>query len=108
MIDFNVRYSYYLLEQIHVVDHVIANDGDPVNATNVIKPKQWKQILNGFASELVTRALIVDAAFMQDSLLVSLSSSNPDRLETSFPYKRSGFVRIASTTATAGFNFGNV
>ena len=43
---------------------------------------------------------------MTDSLLVELSSSNPDRLETSFRYKRTGFLRISSTTMEAGFNFG--
>jgi phage tail sheath gpL-like len=106
MLDFNVRYGYYLLEQINVVDHSIASDDDVVSVAKVIKPKQWKQILNNYSKDLATRALIVDATFMQNSIVVSLSSSNPDRLETSFSYKRSGYVRIASTTAQAGFNFG--
>ncbi|HXP52165.1 MAG TPA: hypothetical protein VN922_19570 [Bacteroidia bacterium] len=108
MLDLNIRYAYYILEQIHVVDHVIANDSDAVNASNVIKPKQWVQLLNSLAADLTARALIVDPKFMTDSLDVSLSSSNPDRLETTFKYKRTGVVRIASTTAEAGFNFGNV
>jgi hypothetical protein len=104
----NVYYRYYLLEQLYVVDHVIAKDSDIVNATKVIKPKQWKQILGKLATDLVVSALTVDAAFMQASLMVGLSVSNPDRLESAFEYKRSGFVRIASTTATAGFNFGTL
>lgn len=108
MLDFNVRFGYYLLEQINVVDHAIAKDSDTVTASNVVKPKQWKALLNGFASDLAKRALIVDTAFMTDSIVVNLSSSNPDRLETFFKYKRSGFVRIASTTAEAGFNFGTL
>lgn len=106
MVDFNVRYGYYLLEQINVVDHTIANDTDTVSATKVLKPKQWIQILNAYADDLANRALIVDAPFMQSSIEVGLSATNPDRLETSFKYKRSGVVRIASTTAEAGFNFG--
>jgi phage tail sheath gpL-like len=108
MIDFNVRYGYYLLELANVVDHMIANDNDTVSASNVIKPKQWKGILDAYADDLTSRGLIVDAPFMQDSIDVEISSTNPDRLETFFRYKRSGFSRIASTTAEAGFNFGTV
>jgi phage tail sheath gpL-like len=105
MLDLNVRFSYYLLEQINVVDHAIANDSDIISVDNVIKPKQWIQILNGLADDLSSRSLIVDPAFMKSSIKVNLSTINPDRLETFFKYKRAGFVRIASTTADAGFNF---
>lgn len=108
MIDFNVRFGYYLLEQQNVVDHVIAADSDTVSANKVIKPKQWKQIIKGYALDLAQRALIVDADFMEKSIVVSLSTTNPDRLETFFRYKRSGFTRISSTTAEAGFNFGTL
>lgn len=108
MIDLNVRYGYYLLEQINVVDHMIASDSDTVNAPKVIKPKQWLAILNNYSVDLAQRALIVDVPFMQDSIVVGLSTSNPDRLETFFKYKRSGFTRISSTTAEAGFNFGTL
>lgn len=108
MLDFNVRYGYYILELINVVDHVIANDDDSVRASKVVKPKSWTQVINKYAEDLASRALIVDAAFMQDSIDVDISTVNPDRLETFFRYKRSGFARIASTTAEAGFNFGNI
>lgn len=107
-IDFNVRYGYYLLEQINVVDHAIANNNDIVSASNVIKPKQWKQIVDNYADDLELRALIVDSEFMQDSITVDISVDNPDRLEVFFRYKRSGYTRIVSTTAEAGFNFGTL
>ena len=107
-IDFNVRYGYFLLEQINVVDHAIANDEDTITATRVIKPKIWKGILDTYADTLSKKAIIVDASFMQDSITVDISSSNPDRLNSFFKYKRSGYARISSTTAEAGFNFGNV
>jgi phage tail sheath gpL-like len=106
MIDFNVRFGYYLLEQINVVDHALANDNDITNASKVVKPKQWKGILFGYADDLVNRSLIADAGFTKESITVGISSTNPDRFETKFKYKRTGFVRIASTTAEAGFNFG--
>lgn len=108
MLDWNVRYGYYLLELLYVVNHAIANDDDVVTATKVVKPKQWIGVLNKYADDLATRALIAEPSFMQSSLTVGISTSNPDRFETFFRYKRTGFVRIASTTAEAGFNFGTV
>lgn len=108
MLDFNVRFSYYLLEQINVVDHAIAEDADTVIVGSVIKPKQWKAILKAYATDLAKRCLIVDAAFMESSITVNLSTTNPDRIETFFRYKRSGYARISSTTAEAGFNFGTL
>lgn len=108
MIDFNVRFGYYVLEQQNVIGHSIANDVDIVNAVNVIKPKAWKAVLIDYATQLVNRGLIVDATFTSGTIVVNISVSNPDRFETTFSYKRSGFVRIASTTATVGFNFGTV
>jgi hypothetical protein len=108
MIDLNIRFSYYLKEQIHVVDHAIAGDNDTVIVERVIKPKQWKQIIDKMAGDFVTRSLIADKAFMQSSISVTLSQSNPDRLETFFRYKRSGFARISSTIVEAGFNLGTI
>jgi len=106
MIDFNVKFGYYLLEQINVVDHTIAADNDVVTATNVIKPKQWIQIIRKYAADLVKRGLVADVSFMQDSIQVGINGTNPDRLDTFFKYKRTGIARISSTTAEAGFNFG--
>ena len=88
-VDFNVRFGYFLLEQVNVLDHVIANDDDVVTVNNVVKPKQWVAILTTYAEDLVKRGLTVDAAFMKNSLDVDLSTVNPDRLETFFRSKRS-------------------
>ncbi len=106
MIDFNLKFGYRLLEEINVVDHSISNNDDVVEASKVVKPKQWTAILNEYADELARRALIADPAFMQDSIKVNISTTNPDRFETSFSYKRTGFARILPTSAKAGFNFG--
>lgn len=107
-IDFNIRYAYYLLEQINVVDHVISTDDTIVSVAKVIKPKQWKQILFTLADDLGKRGLIVVPKFMKDSIVVGIGTTNPDRFETSFSYKRSGVARVISTTAKAGFNFGTL
>lgn len=107
-IDWNVRYGYFLLENENVIDKAIASDDTVVNATNVVKPKQWKQVLKSYADSLSLRGLIVQPDFMKSSITVSISTINPDRLNTNFKYKRSGFVRITSTDAEAGFNFGSL
>lgn len=106
ILDFNVRFGYYLLEQLHVVGHVLTNDNTIVTASKVIKPKRWKSILTTYAEGLEKRALSADKKFMTDSTTVQISSTNPDRLQTFFRYKRTGTVRVASTVAEAGFNFG--
>jgi phage tail sheath gpL-like len=108
IVDFNVRFAYFLQEQRFVVDHVIANDGDVVTATKVVKPSSWKQVVDALADELAAKALIADPAFMQESIEVNISTTNPDRFETFFRYKRTGVARIAATTAEAGFNFGSL
>jgi phage tail sheath gpL-like len=107
-IDFNVRYGYYLLELVNVVDHAIVADEDLVTADGIVKPKMWKSVLSDYAEDLAKRALITSPAFTQDSITVNVGTTNPDRLETFFRYKRSSFARIASTTAEAGFNFGTL
>lgn len=107
MLDLNVYYGYYLLEQTNVVGKAIAGNDDLVTVGNVIKPKAWAGIVNTYADDLSARGLIADADFMKESIVVDISTTNPDRLETQFKYKRTGTARIAATTATAGFNFGS-
>lgn len=104
--DWNVRFGYFLLEQQFVVDHAIAKDEDTTNVSGIIKPKQWKGVLNDYFEDLTSRAIIVEPEFSEESLEVGTSELNPDRVETFFRYKRSPFARIASTTAEAGFAFG--
>jgi hypothetical protein len=108
VIDFNVRFTYYLLEVINVVDKAIADDADTISVGEVVKPKQWKQILFGMAEDLAKRALIAQPSFTQSSISVKISTTNPQRFETEFSYKRTGFMRISSTTVKAGFNFGTL
>lgn len=107
MLDYNVKYGVYLLEEINVVNHLLANDADNVTAANVIKPKQWKAILGQYADDLTSRGLVADPNFTKGSIQVGISTTNPNRLETFFRYKRTGVARIVSTTGEAGFNFGN-
>ena len=106
MLDLNVFFGYYLLEQAYVVGKTVAGDSDIVNVTGVIKTSSWAGIVRSYFDALALRALITEVEFSKSSLDVDLSTTNPDRLETFFRYKRTGVARIASTTAEAGFNFG--
>jgi phage tail sheath gpL-like len=108
MLDFNMRYGHYLLEQTYVVDKTIVPSNQSVSVSGTIKPKDWIQVLRSYADDLASRALIADADFMKDSIQVEVSTVNPDRLETYFRYKRTGVARISSTDAEAGFAFGIV
>ena len=47
--------------------------------------------------------MIRDASFSKDSLNVQISTTNPNRFETFFRYKRTGLARIESTDVEAGF-----
>jgi len=106
MLDLNVFFGYFLLEETFLVGKTLAGNDDQIVVSGVVKPKTWQGIIHEYANDLASRALITDASFMQDSLLVVISSSNPDRLETSFRYKRTAIGRISATTAEAGFSFG--
>lgn len=107
-LDFNVQFGYNLIIVQNVVGHSISNDKDIVNATKIIKPKIMRQLISAYAADLASRALIVNPTFMIDSITVSIDNANPNRLDAFFRYLRSGFGRIVSTTAQAGFNYGNV
>jgi phage tail sheath gpL-like len=105
-IDWNVRYAYFLQEQINVLDHAIISSDQSARVGKIVKPKQWKQILISLGKDLGERALITDVTFFEDSIKVQTSTTNPDRFETTFSYKRSSYARICATVATAGFAFG--
>lgn len=106
ILDWNIRYAYRLLEAINVVGHTLVPDGTIVSAEKTITPSQWKGILYRMFEDLADRGLIADADFSKASLTVGISTTNPDRFETFFRYKRTGIARICSTTAEAGFYYG--
>lgn len=106
--DWNVRYTILLAEQIHVVDKTIVDDNEFTIVVNTVKPKQWRAVLNQAITDLSQRAIVTDIEFSVNSLNVGISSVNPNRFETFLRYKRTGVVKISSTTVEAGFNFGEV
>lgn len=106
MIHFNYKYGYRLRELMYVIDHAIAESGQPTRVEKVVKPAQWIQEISDYIDDLAQRALIVDTDFSKSSIAVSTDLENPDRLNTNFSLKTSPFMRIHSTTVKVGFAFG--
>jgi len=102
-IDFNVRDTHATLERLYVLDNVLLKDDQVSSVKEFIKPIQWKGILNGMFTRLAEIGLITEPEFSQESLQVQISTTNPNRIESFYKYKRSGLVRIASTDVAAGF-----
>lgn len=102
-IDFNFKNGYSILEDLRVKGHAIVSDKQVTDAPKVIKPKEWKSVLMSYVDELAEAALLEDPDFSKSTIVVIKSDTNPDRFETTISYKITGFARIQSTTATAGF-----
>jgi len=102
-LDWNVSYGYRLLETRFLKDKTLINDNQVVDVTGTIKPKEWKAICFEYFDDLARRGLINDPDFSKNSLIVQISTINPNRFETFFRYKRTGIARIESTDAEAGF-----
>lgn len=103
IIDWNIRDGYGILENRNVKDHVLVLDGQVTDAAKSVKPKQWKAVLFDFFDDLAVRALIKDPQFSKTSLRVEINTTNPDRFDTFFRYRRTGIARIESTDVEAGF-----
>lgn len=102
-LDWNVKDGYTTLEKIRLRDKVLVLDTQVVDVEGAVKPKEWKASIYDYFDDLAEKALINDPAFSKASLLVQISTTNPDRFETFFRYKRTGIARIESTDAEAGF-----
>jgi phage tail sheath gpL-like len=102
-IDFNMSDGYRTLESRFLKDKTLVRDEQSIDVDGCIKPKEWKSIVFDLFDDVAQKALINDPSFSKSSLVVSISTTNPNRFETAFKYKRTGIARIESTTASAGF-----
>lgn len=102
-LDWNVCDSYRTLETIRLKDKTLISDNQVTTVSGAIKPKEWKAVCFDLFEDLAQKALINDPQFSKDSLLVEVSTINPNRIESFFRYKRTGIARIESTDAEAGF-----
>lgn len=102
-LDWNVCDAYKLIEKIKLRDKVLIKDNQVTSSGNAIKPKEWKAVLFDLFEDLAERALINEPEFSKKSIQIEIPTSNPNRFNTFFRYKRTGIARIESTTAEAGF-----
>lgn len=102
-VDWNVSDSYRTLESIRLKDKVLVLDNQVVDVAGAIKAKEWKAVVFDLFEDLAEKALINNPQFSKDSLIVQISTINPNRFETFFRYKRTGIARIESTDVEAGF-----
>lgn len=102
-LDWNVSFTYRVIEDRNVKDHVLITDDQITDVKKAIKPVEWKATLATVFQDLAARALIREPEFSEESLNVQVSPDNPDRFETNFRYRRTGIARIESTTVEAGF-----
>lgn len=102
-IDWNIADSYRTLETIYLKDKTLVADAQIVGVDGCIKPSEWKGIAYDLFDDMAEKALINDPSFSKSSMNVLISTTNPNRFECTFKYKRTGIARIESTTASAGF-----
>jgi phage tail sheath gpL-like len=102
-LDWNVSDSYRTLETLRLKDKTLISDNQFVDVSGAIKPKEWKAVVYDLFDDLAEKALLNDPEFSKNSLIVQISSTNPNRFETFFRYKRTGIARIESTDVEAGF-----
>lgn len=102
-LDWNVADAYRTLETIYLKDKTLVADAQIVGVDGCIKPSEWKGIVYDLFDDLAEKALINEPSFSKSSMVVLISTTNPNRFETTFKYKRTGIARIESTTASAGF-----
>lgn len=107
IIDWNIYFNVNYIDKAFIQGNVILADSAFSGVDNVVKPKDVKQLFVNLFNDLESKALITDAAFSIESLLVGINETNPDRFDIQFKYKTSSFGRVVSTTAMAGFNLGS-
>jgi phage tail sheath gpL-like len=106
-IDFNVKFAVRFNEQIFLAGKTILPDSSGSTTQGVIKPKQWKGILNdNVFKPFAEGGLFSDAEYSLEGCVVGINPTNGDRLDTEFPYKRTGTARISSVSGIANFELG--
>lgn len=106
-IDFNTAYRTLFLDETYIKGKTILPDSNTSTDPNVIKPKDGKSVMiNNLVIPFANAGIFADATYSIENMKVEIDGTNPDRLNFSIPYKRSGFARVISTTVIANFYLG--
>ena len=100
-IDVESQYTDLLYDYAVIKDKVEGKEGQLVLCA-AMEREFLKPYIDLF-DEMAQKAFINEPEFSKQSLQIEIPSSNPNRFETFFRYKRTGIARVESTTAEAGF-----
>ena len=100
---FNVR---LIMEADHLKAAPLIADTQPTRNRAAQSPKMIKASLMNLADSLGMEAILADAEFTKKNLMVALDTTNPNRLNNTFPVKLSGNIEITDTLIQFGFLLG--
>ena len=104
---FNYKYAYKILQKQKVYGKTLLPDSSTSTADNTIKPSEWKTEVKALNTNMEVRGILVNTAVNNATIQVSISSNNPDRMDTVQQYQTSGVARVLGTTSDGGFYFGS-
>jgi phage tail sheath gpL-like len=100
---FNIR---MILESDEVKGAPLVPDTAATRNPKAIQPKTIKTAMMNLANSLEDFAILADAVFTKERLVVKISNMNPKRLDLQFPCKLSGNVEVTSADIYFGFYLG--
>jgi phage tail sheath gpL-like len=99
-IDSNVKFSEFALQKASVKGKLIGDEDQIYTVGDVIKPSQFRNLMNDMLDGLAEKGIIQNAQNSKDNLLIIINPSNNQRFDTRFPYTNSEVVKIISNTAS--------
>lgn len=103
----NVVYNVRLImESDELKAAPLVSDETITSNPAAVQPKTIKTYFANLADSLADKAIIQEAKFTKENLLVAIDSENPKRLNTKFPIKLSGNVEVISNEIFFGFYLG--
>ena len=103
----NVVYNVRLImESDELKGAPLVEDNTVTSNKAAVQPKTIKTMFLNLARSLADKAIIQDTDFTKENMEVAIDSSNPKRLNVSFPVKLSGNVEVTSTDVYFGFYLG--
>ncbi|MDA3816932.1 MAG: hypothetical protein PF486_06105 [Prolixibacteraceae bacterium] len=105
ILDWNIGYNWKIIVIRDIQDKTLVGDKTPKRVDSTISPKQIKALLIGMINNTELNALVTDVQFTKDSIVISINSSNPARLDIFFKYKRTSTANQVSTDAAVDFSY---
>lgn len=107
LLDMNVYYNYLMKVIPLTMDKTIIPDDVVTNAEGCVRPRDVKAAIFDLADALtIDLALVANPQTVKDTADVSISGSNPRRINASFRYERTQCASQFATTAYASYYFG--